>query len=88
VPETVVNREMKLTGTAPPAPPAPEPSVPILIAVVTPVPIAGPAVASEKPPSRLPTTASDVPLVGLLGAILCSLSLLSMAIRRAVPKIR
>lgn len=87
-PETEVARETKLTGTAPPAPPAPEPGVPILIAVLTPVPAVPSAAAAEKAPTQLPTTASDVPLVELLGVTLCGLSLLAMAIRRAAPKIR
>jgi RNase P/RNase MRP subunit p29 len=85
VPETVVAREVKMTGSAPPPPAPPQPDVPILIAVITPVPqpvetaVAGPAPA---PPAKLPETASNVPLIGLLGMLLCAPWLVSKAIRK------
>jgi len=81
VPETVVAQEIKRTGSAPPPPPAPNPDVPILVATARPVAPAQTAPA-EPTPKELPKTASDLPLIGLLGASLGVLSLLSMAIRR------
>lgn len=75
VPETVVAQEVTRTGSAPPPPAPPQTDVPILIAVVTATPPAEPSVAS------LPKTASNVPLVGMLGALLCAPWLLSTAIR-------
>lgn len=83
-PETVVTQQAKLTGTMPPPPPpAPKPDVPILV-VFVPVEEAAPApavAAAEPAPKRLPKTASDVPLVGVLGVLFCGLALTSMAIR-------
>src|SRR6516225_6886097 len=81
VPETVIAQEIKRTGSAPPPPPAPNPDVPILVATARPVAPAQTAPA-EPTPKELPKTASDLPLIGLLGASLGVLSLLSMAIRR------
>src|SRR6516164_5724022 len=81
VPETVVAQEVKRTGSAPPPPPAPNPDVPILVATARPVAPAQTAPA-DPTPKELPKTASDLPLIGLLGASLGVLSLLSMAIRR------
>jgi hypothetical protein len=84
VPETVVAQEFKRTGKMPPPPPAPAADVPILVVLM---PAAAPAppvetAAAEPAPKKLPKTASEVPLIGLLGAVLCAISLLGMAIRR------
>jgi hypothetical protein len=85
VPETVITQEVKRTGTMPPPPPAPTPDVPILV-VVAAVPVAAaPAVesaAAEPAPARLPKTASELPLIGLLGALLCGVSLTITAVRK------
>ncbi len=68
VPQTLVAQNTSLTGTPPPPPP----DQPILVAVITPAPrpaapmAAAPAPAPEPAPS-LPRTASDLPLIGLLG---------------------
>lgn len=67
VPQTTVSQNTTFTGTAPPPPP---PDQPILIAVVTPVPRPAPAAApapAPAPAESLPKTASNLPLIGLLG---------------------
>jgi hypothetical protein len=75
-PEVVYAREVKRTGSAPPPPPAPQANVPILVVFV---PIAAPAPAADAPaepaPAALPKTASDLPLLGLLGAFFVALGL-------------
>jgi hypothetical protein len=89
VPETVVEHEVKVTGTMPPPPPVPTPGVPILIVVAPPPPpvetseaTAKKSATTEEPaPKKLPTTASDLPLIGLLGVLFCGLSLTAMTIR-------
>ncbi len=69
VPETVVSQQRRVTGTMPPPPQAPPADVPILVAVAKPMP--APAAAAEaSAPATLPKTASDLPLVGLLGLLL------------------
>jgi RNase P/RNase MRP subunit p29 len=83
-PETVVSQQVKLSGTMPPPPPAPKPDVAILI--LMPVPAApqaetAAAATSEPAPQKLPKTASDLPLVGLLGAISIALGLALKAVR-------
>ena len=83
-PETVVSQQVKLSGTMPPPPPAPKPDVAILVFV--PVPAAAPAetaaaAAPEPAPKKLPKTASDLPLVGLLGALSIALGLALKAVR-------
>ena len=82
-PVTVVAEKRKLTGTMPPPPPAPPADVPILV-VAVPVPAAAaPAETqtAEVAPAVLPKTASELPLVGVLGA-LCLLSGVSLRVRR------
>ena len=81
VPETVVTQEVQRTGVMPPPPP-PKQDVPILIAAAPAAP--APTPAAESKPAELPKTASQLPLIGLLGALLCGLSLTMMAIRRIV----
>jgi hypothetical protein len=79
-PEIVVTQQKNVTGTMPtPAaekkvaavapPPPPPPDVPVLIATAEPVP--PPSAA----PAKLPKTASNLPLVGLLGLLCLSASL-------------
>jgi len=86
VPETVVAQEIKRTGKMPPPPPQPKSDVPILVVWAPPAPAPAASVntaaAAEPPPQKLPKTASDLPLVGILGAFLCAISLTGMAIRR------
>ena len=80
VPETVITQEVKRTGKLPPPPPAPKEDVPILVAAAPPAP----AAPAEQAPSQLPKTASELPLVGLLGTVLCGTSLMSMLLRKLV----
>jgi len=83
VPETVINTEYKRTGVMPPPPPAPKQDVPMLVVVMPAVaPAPTETAAAEPAPAKLPKTASELPLVGMLGALLCSISLAGMAIRR------
>jgi hypothetical protein len=84
VPETVIAQEIKRTGKMPPPPPQPTADVAILVVLGPPAPAAPveTAAAAEPAPKKLPKTASDLPLVGILGAFLCAISLMSMAIRR------
>lgn len=85
VPENVISEQIERTGTAPPPPPAPKADTPILVVLEVPIPPPQPASSeaadSEPAPTKLPTTASEVPLIGLLGMLSCGLSLALMAIR-------
>lgn len=86
-PETVMTQEVAHTGKMPPPPPAPKEDMPILVVFV---PVAHPetqTAAAEEPPSKLPKTASDLPLIGLLGALLCAGSLTIMAIRTTASRL-
>jgi hypothetical protein len=86
-PETVVTQQIKRTGVIPPPPPAPKPDVPILVLVLT-APAAPVEVAAAEPaPKMLPKTASDLPLVGLLGLLLCGISLTAMVIRGSLARL-
>lgn len=85
VPESVISQQIERTGIAPPPPPAPQADTPILVVLAVPIPPPQPASSeaadAEPTPTKLPTTASEVPLIGLLGALLCGFSLATMAIR-------
>jgi len=86
-PETVMTQEVARTGKMPPPPPPPKEDMPILVVFV---PVAQPeteTAAAEEPPSKLPKTASDLPLIGLLGALLCAISLTTMAIRTTASRL-
>lgn len=67
-PVTVVEHQRQLTGVMPPPPPAPPADVPILIVVAAPV-SAPPVQTAEAAPTALPKTASQLPLLGVLGAL-------------------
>jgi hypothetical protein len=83
-----VAQEIKRTGTAPPPPPAPKADVPILVLVLhAPAPAPVETAAAEPAPTKLPKTASDLPLIGLLGALLCAISLTAMAIRTTASRL-
>jgi hypothetical protein len=71
VPSSTVSQQVIRTGVAPPPPPAPD--VPILV-VYMPAP-PPPAEVAEATPAALPKTASDMPLVGLVGGMLLTLGL-------------
>lgn len=81
VPETLVEQEKAVTGTQPPDPPADQP---LLVLFVVPVNVIGPdpepVEAAADVPDTLPKTASQLPLIGMLGA----LALLSGLALRAV----
>ncbi len=78
-PITQVQQHAKVTGTMPPPPPAPPADVPIIVAVAGPAPAAA---APEAAPTALPKTASDLPLLGLVGA----LSMLMMFVVRRINR--
>jgi hypothetical protein len=80
VPETVVSEEIRHTGTMPPPPPAPKPDVPVLVAAAPPA--AAPTETAAAEPAKLPKTASELPLFGLIGASLSGLALTLMGIRK------
>jgi len=82
VPEIVITQEVKRSGTMPPPPPAPRQDVPILIATAPAAPAPVAEAKAEPAPTTLPNTASKLPLVGLLGALLCGISLTAVAIRK------
>ena len=85
VPETVVDQQKEITGTNPP--PDPPADLPILVLVVLPVdapasdpvPVQTAAVA----PDALPKTASQLPLIGMLGflALVSGLGLRAVRVR-------
>ena len=81
VPETEMAQQIKRTGNAPPPPPTPKADVPILVAVAKPTPPPVETAAAEPAPTKLPKTASNLPLVGLLGLLFTGLSLTAMSIR-------
>jgi RNase P/RNase MRP subunit p29 len=88
VPETMVAQEVKRTGIAPPPPPPPRQDVPILVVVSHPAPPAAAApvetAAAEPAPKKLPKTASDLPVIGLMGVFFCVLFLTSKGVRLIV----
>lgn len=84
VPETVEDQQKKVTGTMPPPPQAPPANVPILIVDTkqeAPPPVE--QAAAEPAPTKLPQTASNVPLVGLLGLVCLSLAVVLKFVRRS-----
>ena len=82
-PITVVEHQREITGSMPPSPPDPPADVPILIAVVRPLPTLHPPVTSAKL-EELPKTASVLPLIGLFGAIATIASLALGTMRRII----
>lgn len=69
-PVTVVEHQRQLTGSMPPPPPPPPADIPILVVVVRPAPAPAAETATAEPaPKTLPKTASELPLIGLLGAL-------------------
>ncbi len=82
IPETVVMDEVKRTGNMPPPPPPPKADVPVLIVAAPPAPAPVEEAKAEPAPAKLPKTASELPLVGLLGALFCGIFLTLTAIRK------
>lgn len=70
VPETVVDQEKVVTGTMPPPePPADLPMLVLFVPVDTPLPVLASAETTAAGPEALPKTASQLPLIGMLGAL-------------------
>jgi len=86
-PETVVTQQIKRTGIAPPPPPAPKSDVPMLVAVERPAAPPVEVAAAEPAPKQLPKTASDLPLIGLLGLLFCGVSLSVTTVRSVLARI-
>ncbi len=77
-PEVVYAKEVKRTGSMPPPPPPPQANVPILVVFLpaaAPAPAAAAPAPAEPAPAALPKTASDLPLLGLIGAFFVALGL-------------
>lgn len=79
-PETVVEHQRQLTGTAPPPPPMPV-DTPVLIVIAKAQPAPAPAAPAAEP-AALPKTGSSLPLIGLLGLLFTSTSLCLRLVRR------
>lgn len=73
-PVDVYQHHQQVTGTMPPPPPAPPADQPILVSQAAPAssPV---TLAAAAAPAELPKTASNLPLIGLLGAAFLLLSL-------------
>jgi hypothetical protein len=86
VPETLVAQEKHVSGTMPAPPPAPPADVPMLIAKgePKPAPPVAEAATAPGPAKKLPKTASDLPLIGLLGLLFISASLGVKLLRAAL----
>ena len=88
--ELEVSRAVTRTGTMPPPPPPPAPDVAILIVHVRPIPAApapAPAVAAAEPaPTALPKTASNLPLLGLIGILTIGLGLALKVVRTTLER--
>jgi len=71
VPETVVEQQKEVTGSLPPPPPDPPVDLPILVVIVLPIEPPPAEVAAAAPVSAptLPKTGSQLPLIGILGAL-------------------
>ena len=82
-PETVVAEQRRVTGSAPPPPPTPA-IVGALLIDDAPAPrqMAAAPAAPEPAPTKLPKTASPLPLVGLMGLFSLALGLGLRAVRR------
>jgi hypothetical protein len=78
-PVTVASQDRTVTGRTPPPPPqlpAPQPNVQTAILVETPGPAPAPAASSvQTAKATLPKTASEVPLIGLIGLVLLTAGL-------------
>jgi len=89
-PETVVTQQVKRTGTAPPPPPpAPKARCPHSgsLRASSRASSSSPMAAAAPAPKQLPKTASDLPLIGLLGLLFCGVSLSVMAVRNVLARI-
>jgi hypothetical protein len=81
VPESVMTRQQTVTGVMPPPPPTEAIQGPLLIVVQTqpPAEVAKATPAEVQPqPKKLPQTASELPLIGLVGALLLVSGMVSL----------
>lgn len=67
-PETVVEQQKQVTGSAPP-PPDPAADLPLLVLVILPVDAPAESAPAEIASAALPQTASQLPLIGILGLL-------------------
>ena len=81
-PVDVYEHDQQVSGTAPPPPPAPPADKPVLVAAVAPAP--APVAVAAAAPAELPKTASNLPLIGLLGCLFVLLSLGLRVMRRTL----
>lgn len=90
-PVTVVDQQKQITGTMPPPQPDPPADLPILVVVIAPVEVdPTPVETATADPAVLPTTASQLPLIGMIGVLvlLSGLGLRANRLRlRAVSKL-
>jgi LPXTG-motif cell wall-anchored protein len=86
-PDVVVSQQRQVSGTMPPPPPAPAADAPMLIAVAAPTtpPTSAPA-ETPAPEKKLPKTASNLPLLGLMGVLLIGASFILRFVRTAVAR--
>ena len=69
VPQTLLEQQKEVTGTTPPPPPNPPADLPLLIVVIVPTDSAPDPVPAEAAGAELPHTASQLPLIGILGLL-------------------
>jgi hypothetical protein len=87
-PEEVVEQQKLITGTMPPEPPA---DIPILVVLLVPevaAPAPTPVNTAAATPASLPKTASQLPLIGILGAFALILGLALRVIRLRAARVR
>jgi hypothetical protein len=87
-PTTVVTQSSAVAGTAPPPPPPPAQPMPeqvdvLLVEVPGPAPQPTQTAAAEPAPKALPKTASELPLVGLIGLCCLGAGMLTRRVRLA-----
>lgn len=83
-PSEVITRQAKITGVMPPPPPPPAPDAAILVVEeVETAPVETAQATPPPTPAALPKTASEMPLLGLLGFIsfACSLGLRAFRVK-------
>jgi hypothetical protein len=82
VPETVVEQQKQVTGTMPPPPPDPPVDLPLLVLVIMNVDAPAPdPVPTQVAAAELPQTASQLPLIGILGLLALTAGLGLRAVR-------
>jgi LPXTG-motif cell wall-anchored protein len=84
-PVTSIEHAHEVTGTMPAAPPPPPSDLPVLVAVLTPMPMPQAPPATEQPTQQLPKTGSMLPLLALLGIVSLS-SGFALRVARSVSR--